>query len=308
MTGLYRTCCPPAPAAGRVVDAVVLPRTDYTKDPQLLLLLEDTSSSDSWILRIVTLPGLESEYELRVGGGSALVPLAGGVEAMVFLEPDTDARAIKIKTIIDGVPEARLRKLISKQKFDEALKFARLFKLDASLVAKGKAFYLLQQLKPYRLPSANSTAFMDTSYDSVLDELLGVLDGIQDVGFVGRACVGAMLPTVALTDALLAYAARRLANPAAQEEAALREQVGRLQQRMGTFLQLQPADADVAVWAAFSAADPLQLCTEHLAAGELSMWGCIWRRHQHELAINTTLFLRASCPCGAAYGGATSTS
>lgn len=42
---------------------------------------------------------------------SQLVPLGEGVEAMVFLEPEMpplySEPAIKVKTIVDGIPEAR---------------------------------------------------------------------------------------------------------------------------------------------------------------------------------------------------------
>lgn len=47
-----------------------------------------------------------------MSAGCELLPLGEGVEAMVFLEPDESSSSqanagIKIKTIVDGVPEAR---------------------------------------------------------------------------------------------------------------------------------------------------------------------------------------------------------
>ena len=51
-------------------------------------------------------------YELSVSGGTSLVNLGEGAESILFLEPELllgsqVTKNIKMKSIVDGVPEAR---------------------------------------------------------------------------------------------------------------------------------------------------------------------------------------------------------
>ena len=286
-TGLYKECHAGSASGGSVVDAVLLPWTDRDPHPQLLVLTSSATDTENFMLKIVSLSGLDCEYELSVCKGSILVPLGESLEAMVFLEPQLSS--LKVKTIIDGVPETRLRKLISKHKFNEAYEFAKMFGLDTSLVAKSKARLLLSQLNPNTSVTFNSTLnnSLNASTESLVEKLLKILDTIDDVVFVSGTCIETALPDITTTQTLLAYAARRLASSSSQKcenTDQLREAVGKLQHRLATFLCLYPSHVDVSVWERFSATSPLDLCLKHLSAGDLSIASCVWQRHQHEFS------------------------
>lgn len=287
-TGLHKSILSSSSSGQAAVDVVLLPWTDTEMHPQLLLLSSSALDPNNHALKIVSLPGLDKEYELPVNKGSILVSLGEALEAMIFLEPDA-VSSLKVKTIIDGVPETRLRKLISKHKFSEAYEFAKVFGLDTSLVAKSKARILLSQLNPNYASTFNTTLnnSVNATTETLLEQLLKILDTIEDVVFVGAACIETALPDLPTTQTLLKYAAERLASTSAQkcdDTDQLREEVGKLQHRLTTFLCLYPSHVDISVWESFSSTSPLELCLEHLSAGDLSISSCVWQRHQHEFS------------------------
>lgn len=58
------------------------------------------------------LAGFTKVYELNVNESTSLVHTGEGAESIMFLEPDFDfithaTSCLKVKSIVDGVPEAR---------------------------------------------------------------------------------------------------------------------------------------------------------------------------------------------------------
>uniref|UniRef100_A0A6A7FZQ8 Kinetochore-associated protein 1-like n=1 Tax=Hirondellea gigas TaxID=1518452 RepID=A0A6A7FZQ8_9CRUS len=281
-----------------VLDVISLPWTEASHagsdDLQLLVLVDNQRNKRrTCMLRILSVPGLVCEYEVEVSEGSQLMPLGEGMEAMVFLEPemppDYQRPVIKIKTIVDGIPEARLKKLISKLKFREAEEFGRHFKLDVELVYKGRARHLVHLLNPYTisttLHATNTTAsnIQDTGA-SLLSELVEVLNSVHDMEFVTTLCVKAMMPDIPATATLLNYAKSRLShNTKMGSVSSLGEEVGRELYKLNTFCMLHSVDdTSIEQWQTFAAADLLILFMDHLHKGDLSLASSIWQRHQHE--------------------------
>ncbi|MPC23305.1 hypothetical protein E2C01_016349 [Portunus trituberculatus] len=107
-----------------------------------------------------------------------------GPESVLFLEPevtpDTKFKNIKMKSIVDGVPEARLAKLLVKHKFKEVEEFCVLFQVDIEEVHRIRAQYLCDLLNPRRNDGTASLALLDVEAGNDLtEELLTTLEKIR---------------------------------------------------------------------------------------------------------------------------------
>lgn len=81
---------------------------------------------------------------------------------------------IRIQVVTETVPENRLKRLLRREKFDEAEQFAKLFNLDLSDVQKAKAEAIVNK----------------TICDqSDIDNLLNIFNKVQDVAFKLTSCL-----------------------------------------------------------------------------------------------------------------------
>jgi hypothetical protein len=94
--------------------------------------------------------------------------------------------------------------LLQRHKFDDAEAFARQFKLDIELVHKEHVKHYMELLQPRSL-------CCDTSEDVPhFNNLLCLLDKIEDLEFVCRACIKTLTTDLTKMQALLDYASDRL--------------------------------------------------------------------------------------------------
>ena len=277
-----------------VVDVVLLPWSDNgtSNDYKVqLLMLQKGKAKDSWELRIVSIPDLECEYEVDVMCNSQIMPLGEGSEALVFLEPDFEKDfGIKMKSIIDGQPEARLKKLICKLKFDDALTFATHFNLDVELVHKGKARHLANLMNPFRSTTNMTTSIVESSGEEIMTDLLESLDKISDLEFIAVICTDSTFSNVDTISNLLTYAKKRLSDGSKDIEGDnlqnLSQRVASDLYKLKTLTILYPKEEiSIEQWISFSTTDLLKLFKQCLANGELSMSNGIWQRHQHEFQV-----------------------
>ncbi|XP_064100822.1 uncharacterized protein LOC135211444 [Macrobrachium nipponense] len=196
-----------------VLDIVFLEGDEATA--QVLLILKN-KESQGCILRIVSFPGFATIYELNVNDGTSLVEIGESAESVLFVEPDVDPNdheiftSLKVKSIVDGIPEARLAKLLRSRKFTEAMEFCKTFNLDVEEVNKAHARYLCDLMNPWRTYS-NAT-LNDAECEDRTEKLLDALGTIRDVEFVTTLCVEAPLPDLVTTKKILNYAKERLAS------------------------------------------------------------------------------------------------
>ncbi|XP_068231319.1 kinetochore-associated protein 1 [Palaemon carinicauda] len=269
-----------------ILDIVFLEGDESTA--QVLLVLKDEKSGGC-ILRIMSFPGFATIYELNVNDGTNLVEIGEGAESVLFVEPDVDRNdrevftSLKVKSIVDGVPEARLAKLLRSRKFTEAMEFCKTFKLDVEEVNKAHARYLCDLMNPWRIYS-NAT-LNEAECEDRTEKLLESLGTIRDVEFVTTLCVDAPLPDLATTKKILNYAKERLAGTAQSEEgdklSSLMQQVSESTYRLRTFETIFPA-SDIQHWLAFSRTDMLEEFILHLQKGNLDVASTVWHRHLYE--------------------------
>ncbi|XP_064111432.1 kinetochore-associated protein 1-like [Macrobrachium nipponense] len=269
-----------------VLDIVFLEGDEATA--QVLLILKNRESQGC-ILRIVSFPGFATIYELNVNDGTSLVEIGESAESVLFVEPDVDPNdheiftSLKVKSIVDGIPEARLAKLLRSRKFTEAMEFCKTFNLDVEEVNKAHARYLCDLMNPWRTYS-NAT-LNDAECEDRTEKLLDALGTIRDVEFVTTLCVEAPLPDLVTTKKILNYAKERLASATQSEEgdklSSLMQQVSESTYRLRTFETIFPA-SDIQHWLAFSRTDMLEEFILHLQKGNLDVASTVWHRHLYE--------------------------
>nr|XP_045608733.1 kinetochore-associated protein 1-like [Procambarus clarkii] len=278
-------------------DSDVIPVLDIAylqgdeQNTQFLLLLKNPNS-DGCLLRIVSFPEFLTVYELGVNKCTQLVFIGEGAESIMFLEPDVDAASLltsslKLKSIVDGVPEARLAKLLMKRKFKAAEEFCDRFGLNIEEVHKARARFLCDLMNPWNISAVNNTLSEVEGSGSLIEELLLTLDKINDSEFVTTLCIEAPLPDLIITKKILNYAKERLANSTQSEEgdqlSSLMQRVSESTYRLITFQTIFPS-SDIQHWLAFSHTDMLEEFVEHLRRGNLDVASTVWHRHQYEFS------------------------
>ncbi|CAL4063302.1 unnamed protein product, partial [Meganyctiphanes norvegica] len=271
-----------------VLDVTLIAGDQELGNHMLLLLLKDIEDN-THKFKIISIPGFESIYELPVPSSTHQLNLGEGAESIVFLESEVDMNddtcSIKVKSIVDGVPEARLAKLLRKHKFIEGEEFCARFNLPVEDVHKARARFLAHMVNPWNAISNNTTA-MDACGDSgPVEELLLTLDNITDSQFVTSLCIEAPLPDISTTKRILNYAKERLANTTQSSEgdqlSDLMQRVSESVYRLRTFVTIFPI-SDIQHWLAFSNTEMLEEFIEHLTRGNLEVASTVWHRHQYE--------------------------
>lgn len=260
---------------------------------QFLFLLNDPDSEGD-LLRVVSFPGFSVVYELAVSDGTSLISLGEGAESIMFLEPEISpimsvTKNIKLKSIVDGLPDARLAKLLVKRKFKEAEEFCNLFQLDVEEVHKARAQHLCELLNPWHSTSnmASLTMHDMEAGSSLMEELLSTLEKINDANFVTTMCVEAPMTNLSTTKRILTFAKERLAQATQSGEG---DKMSELMQRvcetlycLRTFEIVFPS-SDIQHWLTFSHTDMLEECLEHLSQSNLEVTSTLWHRHQYEFS------------------------
>ena len=165
---------------------------DSIRDEQHLLLLDFPSFTVTYRLPVSWFTQL---VEPHVSQDTPLL-LEGSAEDV--LHPELVSR-LKMRGICEGVPEARLARLIKRSKFDEAEKFANSFKLDKEQVFQAKAPWLLNFLSPWKAEDPSSP------HREAYQQLEDTLTKMIDLNFVVELCVTAAMPSLAMTRDLLTF-------------------------------------------------------------------------------------------------------
>ncbi|KAK7086198.1 hypothetical protein SK128_002833, partial [Halocaridina rubra] len=274
-----------------VLDAVFLQGDGDNAQLFVIHKPRHSGSSKGCVLQILAFPGFKPIYEVNVNENTILVQTGEGMESVMFVEPDVDpddeevVASLKVKSIVDGIPEARLAKLLRKHKFVEAKEFCQTFSLDIEEVNKAHARYLCDCMNPWKISATSATLNeTDVSKDRT-EELLTVLGNIRDAGFVTSLCVEAPFQDIVTTKKMLNYAKERLATTTKSEEG---DQLGHMMQRVSettyrlcTFETIFPS-SDIQHWLAFSSTDMLEEFLVHQRMENLDVASTVWHRHLYE--------------------------
>ena len=109
--------------------------------------------------------------------------------------------SIRVKALVESLPELRLERLLRREKFEEAEAFAKKYNLSTESIYCAKAALYVNRSGPW---TEGSTEIFN------LDEFISVLDKINDIKFVCDCCNNALMPNYNQTKRLLLYARQRI--------------------------------------------------------------------------------------------------
>ena len=271
-------------SSAEVIQDMVLLEDEGGEEVQLLVVTADKMRDEHFLI-ILDFPSYKTLYKLAVSGFTKLVEthlsqtpliLEGGMEDV--LQPDLVTR-LRLRGVTEGVPEARLARLLKRYKFDEAEKFADCFSLDKQQVYRAKSSFLLNYLSPWK---PEDPAW---PHSAVLDMVKTCLDKMTDSNYVVDFCVTAAVPSLVMTRDLITFARRKVASSEEEVVQTLLLRLGNTLHTLETFsLAVSQADTDVDQWLDFMRASMLTTVKTFVSRGELGRALLVWVRHQAEFS------------------------
>ncbi|EGI62662.1 Kinetochore-associated protein 1 [Acromyrmex echinatior] len=194
----------------------------------------------------------------------------------------------RIKTILEGIPEICLAKLLKKRQFDAAEAFARKSNLSMEPIYCSKAALLVEQLSPWAKSTPNSVN---------VDTLINILNKIQDVQYVIECCSKALISDYMQMRCIYLYARQKIMQNIKIKniDDSLNTSLSIINDalyRLETFHMIQDTETDTLLnndasmkeWIRFSQANLLEECTTRLNMGQLKSATLIWTRHLPDFA------------------------
>ena len=208
------------PEAGKILDIQAL-QDEKSPNVKLIMVTEENKHEDCF-LQICEFPSFQIQYKLKVSPYCRLLDVATDQENPLFVEgsfqdliendENTDTsnteenisrhlQMLRIRGICEGNPEARLVRLVGRQKFEEAEKFAKLNNLPLEEVYSSQATFLINRL------ASNSGKVEQTDIFQKLEEVLGK---ITDQDFMVQCCLRAKFDDLKMTRKMLLMARKNL--------------------------------------------------------------------------------------------------
>ena len=273
-----------ASSAEAIKDLVII-EDEGSNDIKLLAVTHDSIRDESYLL-LLDFPGFNVTYRLSVSWFTLLVaphlsqdtPLVLEGVAEDVLRPDLVSR-LKMRGICEGVPEARLARLLKRLKFEEAEKFAASFNLDKEQIHHARASWLLNFLSPWKPEDPSQP------HTKVIRELETTLTKMTDLNFVVDLCVTAAVPSLSMTRDLLNFARRKIENNPEDVTERLLLRVGQTLHRLETFVLIQTGgegEGGMDTWMEFTRASMLTSIENLISRGDLERARLLWIRHQAE--------------------------
>ena len=258
---------------------------------RLSRLLTTVLSDDNYTLQIREFPTFKSLYELKVSSFCRILNVAWDQENPLFVEGSfqneedcenrdisnigqftQDLQMLRIRGICEGNPKARLVRLIARQKFGEAEKFAKLNNLPTEDIFKSKAVYLVNEL-------ANQDA--KSNQQDIFNDLEQTLLKLSDKDFMVKCCLNAIFQDLKMTRKMLMIARKNLGNQDVTD-------VNKALHRLDTFIFVHglKIQNDLESWILFSKSNMLEEMKKLLEQEQVDQALIIWNRHQTELLLD----------------------
>ena len=185
-------------------------------------MVTEENKHEDCFLQICEFPSFQIQYKLKVSPYCRLLDVATDQENPLFVEGsfqdliendeniDTSnteenisrhLQMLRIRGICEGNPEARLVRLVGRQKFEEAEKFAKLNNLPLEEVYSSQATFLINRL------ASNSGKIEQAS---IFQKLIEVLGKITDQDFMVQCCLRAKFDDLKMTRKMLLMARKNL--------------------------------------------------------------------------------------------------
>ncbi|TRY72764.1 hypothetical protein TCAL_00185 [Tigriopus californicus] len=251
---------------------------------KILMFIQSMDKTGEYLLQMREHPSFELLYELPVSKVTHLIDCSMNQESPMFIEgtfiEGSDVISfLRMRGICESVLEARLHRLIRRNKFDEAFKFAHNFKLPVQDVHQAKISWLLEQLSPWR-----ETTLDESEASLLLTDLKETLSKLTDLDFIVQCCINAALRNLNDVEELLKLARNIIQSNVGKEmNIQLMITVSRTLQRLETFnMALDGAGAEE--WMAFLRADLFQMFLNSVRECKLEQSLIIWNRHKPEFS------------------------
>ena len=180
---------------------------------------------------------------------------------------------LRIRGICEGNPEARLVRLLGRQKFEEAEKFAKLNNLPLEEVYCSQAAFLMNKLTLSNMKKADQA--------NIFHSLEQVLEKITDQNFIIQCCLTAKFDDLKLTRKMLLMARRKNLGLDVTD-------VNKALHKLDTFIFVHGMENDSIEnsWMNFSKVDMLDEMKALLEQGCITKSLIIWNRHQAGFNMN----------------------
>ncbi|XP_076465746.1 kinetochore-associated protein 1-like [Babylonia areolata] len=260
-------------------------QANSTEGTCLVLLLNDLLSST---LQMWSVENGSDVYTLQLGSRTSLARCTTTQESLYVAEGTTvlgdpeKVSTVRLRCLTETDPETRLQRILHKNRFEEALQFARLFNLSTELVYTAQMNQLLEQLSPW-----NVVCYEDNQVSAMLEQLWTSVHNVKDFQLVAENCMRAALPSFSDTWKLLQLCQTKMQSKGASNETErhqiLQMKVLDLQNRLMTYKlaygsQLYSADS----WTWFQQANLLHLVCREVAQHQPHVAILVWRRHCEE--------------------------
>ena len=275
-------------------DFVLMEEEGESRKLRILMTVEGTKQDpEQLVLQLREFPSFELLYEMDVTRHLWLLDCCPNQETPHFMEGSSSAenenkpgsdvvQFLRVRGVCESVLEARLERLVRRQKFEEAEKFARQYKLPVEPVHRGKSAWIMERLSPWR-----KKPFIEGEEDELMEELKGTLGKFDDLAYLVECCVTAAVPQLSQLRSLLHLARDTIRNNAKMDDVVgfdLMSRVSRALKRLKTFTLCFPerkcgADDE---WIGFSRADLRVECKKLLNLGKEREAILVWNRHKVE--------------------------
>lgn len=141
-------------------------------------ILAITEKENFQYIELFSYKEFDTIFSIKVNNDVILLKEESLIEETIFLSKiihDTKLNEIRFCTVNETEPELRLERLVRKQKFEEAEKFAEMFKLDTIIIDKAKVENIMN----------------DGCETQEIDKLFELLDKIDDIQFKLMVCSAA---------------------------------------------------------------------------------------------------------------------
>ncbi|XP_064600912.1 kinetochore-associated protein 1-like [Liolophura sinensis] len=259
-----------------------------------------TSAKGKNCLQVKNLPGWDTAYTLQLFP-THLVESFPFQESLYIIEwCDTDENNditdphLRVRCLTEALPETRLIRLLNKNRFDEAMQFAKMFSLDTELVYKAKCKYLLDQVSAW-----NVGKYEPDVVKEMISDLHTCLSFIKDIADIVSLFTYVALPTLHDTHKILLYVKKLMKSylgarkdltdvqrsKATNDLKKLLEVIHRLM----TYKLVYGQDNYCAErWERFIKSHLWEDTFSWFKQGELGKALAIWTRHQHDWVTDLT--------------------
>ncbi|XP_046578662.1 kinetochore-associated protein 1-like [Haliotis rubra] len=256
---------------------------DHTNSLMSMKLVVMSATDDGCsALSIREMPSFKPVYSLQLSADSTLSQCIPTQEVLYVAEvcpsekPGLSA-TVRFRCLTETNPQTRLYRILHKQRFDEAEKFARMFNLDTELVYKVKLSYILDQLSPWNVHKCDSDMVAD-----LLTQLWDCLNNIKDDTDIAEKCMRAALPSFDETWKLLIFCKTRLRKSPNPDETLMTKLLS-TEGRLMTYRYVYGSNKYRAdTWEHFSRMDTLKECLRSMRDGNTHMAFTLWTRHQND--------------------------